>query len=334
MDDLIKDNEDNWFVDICKWAESHNLSHKQFPRDITQLQNIIEIDLSDTNIEEIPPQIKNLTKLVVLSACGNNIKELPLELFKLKSLCMLDLANNKISIITNKIDNLSLLFLDISNNPIETLPQIIYKKQRINTLNLHNTNIQTIPEDICQLKNLNTLTFDDKHLPSIAKCLSSFTNINSINLTKSNYDETSKIIQNLDLKYDTKEWIGKEHKRKNGIIKLCQESKFTPEDDMEDMVEYGLSIVNKEPEEALRMYHEVITIYNLNEQQYLLPNNIFELSITIVLNIADTDIAQAVKLLDIIDLGMFRIETIDKLIVKTDNEEYKRVLKGMKEELA
>lgn len=320
----------DWYDEFSKWAKQYYKD--DLVKNKTALENITQLDISDKNINEIPPQIENLTKLLVVSADCNNIQELPLDLFKLKSLSMLALSDNKISIIPNEIEQVNIFYLDISNNPIKELPAIIYKKKRMSNLYIHNTNIETIPEDIFQLKNLTTLTFDDKHLPTIAKYLSSFTNIDSINLTCSNYDETSQLIQNLALKQDIQEWLNKEHKKTNGVIKIFQESKFTPEDDMGNMVEYGLSVVNKEPEEALRMYHEAIELYEEHEEQYPLPADIVDLSIAIVLNTADTDMVHAIHHLHIIDVEELRLETIDKLIEKTDDEEYKRVLEGMKEE--
>lgn len=334
MNKIIEDtNTNDWFDDICKWAEKYDLNHEGFPKDKTLLENMSQLEICNSDIEEIPLQIENLRKLVVVLADCNNIKELPLELFKLKSLAMLSLSNNNISEIPHEIEKINIFYLDISNNPIKTLPEIIYKKKRISNLLLHNTNIQNIPEDICQLKNLTALTFDDKHLPTVVKYLAFFPNINSINLTHSNYDETSPLIQNLNLKYDKKEWLNKEHKKSNGVIKIFQESKFTPEDDMEGMVEYGLSVVNNEPEEVLRMYHDAMNLYEENDRKYPLPAEIIDLSIEIVVNIAKTDIQQAINLLDIIEIEDFRLEAIDKLLVLTNDEYYKVVLKDMKEKL-
>lgn len=326
----------NWYEVFCEWAKPYyenKVGSNVIFKDKDTLENITQLDICDENINEIPPQIENLSKLSVVSADCNNIQELPLELFKLKSLTALSLSNNKISIIPNEIEQVNIFYLDISNNPIKELPPIFYKKKRISNLYLHNTNIDTIPKDICQLKNLTTLTFDDNHLPTIANYLSSFTNIDSINLTHSNYDETSQLIQNLGLKYDAQEWLSKELKRTNGVIKIFQDNTFTPKDDMEGMVEYGLSVVNKEPEEALRMYYEVMELYEEHEEQYPLPADIVDLSIAIVLNTADTDMVHAIHHLHIIDVEELRLETIDKLIVKTDDEEHKRVLEGMKEGL-
>ncbi len=337
MTKIIEDtNTNDWYNKFCQWAEKYYLTN-EFDNikilDKDYLENITELDICDKNINEIPPQIGNLKKLVVVLADGNNIKELPLELFKIKSLAMLSLSNNNISEIPHEVEKVNIFYLDISNNPIKTLPEIIYKKKRISNLLLHNTNIQNIPEDICQLKNLTTFTFDDKHLATVVKYLSYFPDINSINLTHSNYDETSPLLQNLDLKYEKKEWLNKEYKKSDGVIKIFQESTLTPEDDMESMVEYGLSVVNNEPEEALRIYYEVMELYKENNRKYPLPAEIIDLSIAIVLNIAKIDIQQAINLLDIIEVEEFRLETIDKLLLMTDDEDYKVVLKGMKEGL-
>ena len=336
MTKIIEDtNTNDCYNKFCQWAEKYYLND-EFGNikfiDKDSLENITELNICDKNINEIPPQIENLSNLLVVLADCNNIKELPLDLFKLKSLAMLSLSNNNISEIPHEIEKVNIFYLDISNNPIKTLPEIIYKKKRISNLLLHNTNIQVIPENVCQLKNLITLTFDDKHLPTVVKYLSYFPNINSINLTHSNYDETSPLIQNLNLKYDKKEWLNKEHKKSNGVIKIFQETTLTPEDDMESMVEYGLSVVNNEPEEGLRMYYETMELYEEHEKKYTLPAEIIDLSIAIVLNIAKTDIQHAINLLDIIEVEEFRIETIDKLIEKTDDEKYKIVLEKMKEE--
>lgn len=100
---------------------------------------------------------------------------------------------------------------------------------------------------------------------------------------------------------------------------------------MEGMVEYGLSVVNNEPEEALKIYYEVMELYEEDKRKYPLPAEIIDLSIAIVLNIAKIDIQQAINLLDIIEIEDFKLETIDKLLVMTDDEYYKVVLEGMKE---
>jgi hypothetical protein len=304
-----------------------------FLKDKNSLQDIVELDISNKNINEIPSQIEKFSKLTLLIADCNNIENLPSELFKLKSLSMLSLSNNQISVLPNKIEDINIFYLDISNNPIKTLPEIIYKKKRISNLFLHNTSIEFISEDICQLKNLITLTFDDKHLPTIVKYLSSFPNIDSINLTHSTHDETSLLIQNLGLRIVSENWLSKEQKKDTGVVKIFEKSTFTVEDDMEGMVEYGLSVVKNEPEEGLRMYHEAMDLYEENDRRYPLPVEIIDLSIEIVLNTAKKDIQKAINLLDIVEVEEFRVEAIDKLLVMTDDEYYKVVLKGMRKEL-
>ena len=325
-------NDLNWFDDICKWADKYDLNHEDFPRDKTLLENMIQLDICDKNINEIPPQIEHLSKLLVLMACNNNIKELPKKFFNLKSLSMVSFSNNKISVIPDEIENLSLILFAMANNPLETIPQSFYRKKRINTLYLHNTELNTLSDDIFQLKNLHKLTFDDKHLPFIAKNIHLLSNINTINLRESNYTETSEIIQNLGFKFDIKKWIENEDKLDNGNIMLSKENKddYDAEQHAEDLVNYALEIVDSNPLKALELFY---VADSLCKQEGIFPNEMIDLSMEIVLNIADSDMEQAIKLLDIIDIEYFRIETIDKLRAKTDDDKYKLILEVMKERL-
>ncbi len=331
MDEIKKDSNDlNWFDDICKWADKYDLNHEDFPRDKTLLENMIQLEICNNNIEEIPPQIKYLTKLLVIMACDNNIKEIPKEIFNLKSLCMVTFTNNKISVIPDEIEKLSLMFLRISNNPLEIIPQSLYRKKRLNSLYLHNTKLHAISDDIFQLKNLSKLTFDDKHLPFIAKNIHLLPNINTINLRESNYTEISEIIQNLGLKFDIKKWIEKEHKLDNGSIMLSKENKddYDVEKHVKDLLDYALEIVASNPYKALELFYEADS---LCKQERVFPNEMIDLSMEIVLNIADLEIEQAIKLLDIINIKYFRIETIDKLVLKVTDERYKMMLEDIKE---
>lgn len=333
MDEIKKDTDDlNWFDDICKWADKYDLNHEDFPRDKTLLENMIQLDICDKNINEIPPQIEHLSKLLVLMASNNNINELPKELFNLKSLSMVSFSNNKISVIPDEIENLSLIFFAMANNPLETIPQSFYRKKRINTLYLHNTKLNTLSDDIFQLKNLHKLTFDDKHLPFIAKNIHLLSNIDTISLRESDYTETSEIIQNLGLKFDIKKWIEKEDKLDNGIIMLSKENNddYDAERHAEDLVNYALEIVDSNPLKALELFYEADS---LCKQEGIFPNEMIDLSMEIVLNIANTNMEQAIKLLDIIDIEYFRIETIDKLVLKVTDERYKMMLEDIKEVL-
>lgn len=93
---------------------------------------------------------------------------------------------------------------------------------------------------------------------------------------------------------------------------------------------YGLSVVNNEPEEALRIYYEAMELYEENNRKYPLPVEVIDLRIEIVLSTAKTDIQHAINLLDIIEIEEFRVETIDKLLLVTDDKESKSVLEDMK----
>jgi hypothetical protein len=74
-------------------------------------------------------------------------------------------------------------------------------------------------------------------------------------------------------------------------------------------------------------------LYEENNRKYPLPVEVIDLRIEIVLNTAKVDIQQAINLLDIIEIEEFRVETIDKLLVLTSDDDYKVVLEDMKQNI-
>jgi len=85
--------------------------------------NLLELDRSYEDIEEIPSQIGYMSKLVRLYLGHNDIKEIPKEISKLTNLEMLDINDNKITIIPRAISQLTNVnWLDLSNNQIIKIP--------------------------------------------------------------------------------------------------------------------------------------------------------------------------------------------------------------------
>ncbi|MEG4583161.1 leucine-rich repeat domain-containing protein [Microcoleus sp. MON1_C5] len=62
-------------------------------------KNLIELDLSWLNLEELPPEIVNCTHLTRLNLSHNKITSIPDVLGQLSNLTSLDLGNNYITCI-------------------------------------------------------------------------------------------------------------------------------------------------------------------------------------------------------------------------------------------
>lgn len=77
---------------------------------------------------------------------------------KLKNLQVLRLQNNKLSNISPNLGDLSnLLYLEINQNPINTLPNSITNLFLLNELKIYNSKLQKLPRNLALLKNLKIL---------------------------------------------------------------------------------------------------------------------------------------------------------------------------------
>jgi len=91
--------------------------------DLTQYPFLVSLILSDNQIKEIPTSIKNLKYLNYLSIFGNKIKTLPKEIFELPNLDTLWFNDNQIDNLPEEIfsaQNLKEVWF--SNNPYENMP--------------------------------------------------------------------------------------------------------------------------------------------------------------------------------------------------------------------
>eukprot|EP00261_Vitis_vinifera_P032198 XP_019073441.1 PREDICTED: TMV resistance protein N-like [Vitis vinifera] len=112
---------------------------KKFPNIQGNMENLLELYLASTAIEELPSSIGHLTGLVLLDLkwC-KNLKSLPTSICKLKSLENLSLSGcsqlESFPEVTENMDNLKELLLD--GTPIEVLPSSIERLKGLVLLNL------------------------------------------------------------------------------------------------------------------------------------------------------------------------------------------------------
>ena len=232
-----------WIDNLCSWADQHNLDEKIFPRtragleelkslrlsnlsidalpnDISKLQNLESLYLCDNNLKTIPKWISKLQNLKVLHISNNKLTDLPYELFNLKYLVDLCLHKNQLTILPEEIGKLTnLTQLSISNNNISKLPQNIIKLKRILSFQIENTLIEHMPAKFLENKRIKILCINDEILAEIAKELIA-TDIDTINLTASNYNEFSEIVQALNLHIDDTQWMAEEDKMDRGCVLL------------------------------------------------------------------------------------------------------------------
>ncbi|RVW60037.1 TMV resistance protein N [Vitis vinifera] len=134
---------------------------KKFPNIQGNMENLLELYLASTAIEELPSSIGHLTGLVLLDLkwC-KNLKSLSTSICKLKSLENLSLSGcsklESFPEVMENMDNLKELLLD--GTPIEVLPSSIERLKGLVLLNLRKCkNLVSLSNGMCNLTSLETL---------------------------------------------------------------------------------------------------------------------------------------------------------------------------------
>ncbi len=119
----------------------------KFPQEITQLINLIELYLTNNQLNILPPEISQLTNLTTLNISKNQLSTLPPEIIQLINLKELYLVSNQLNIFPPEILQLtSLTKLDLSGNQISTLPPEISQLTNLTELDLEDNLLKLPPE--------------------------------------------------------------------------------------------------------------------------------------------------------------------------------------------
>ncbi len=131
---------------------------KSIPSEISQLSELVSLELNDNKIDKIAPEIGELRRLKNLILMNNNISELPTEFSKLEKLEVLGLAYNQLGDIPSQIISLpKLKALDLAGNQISEINENIHKLANLELLILSDNPIKQLPSKINELKKLKQL---------------------------------------------------------------------------------------------------------------------------------------------------------------------------------
>jgi Leucine-rich repeat (LRR) protein len=140
----------------------------KFPDDISKLQHIELLDLSDNQLTFLPESIGLLKNLSRLNLSDNKISELPSSMKNMSNLRAISLSNNEMyQLPKNLLEFTQLEFLDISYNNFLHLPQDIDKLANLEILFANDNKLSTIPHSLSNIKSWTLLDFKYNHiLPS------------------------------------------------------------------------------------------------------------------------------------------------------------------------
>lgn len=88
------------------------------------------------------------------------------------------------------------------------------------------------------------------------------------------------------------------------------------ESHMNFLIEEASLIVESDPYEALKLYNDAFKLY---DEVGHFPHEILDLSVSIVVNIAKTDIDEAIKQLKIIDVEHYELDALNNILIYAKN---------------
>gem|GEM_PF-115739 len=164
-----------------------NLNHNhlsQLPAEITTLQNLTWLDLSFNSLNQLPAEMATLQNLTRLDLSDNNLNQLPAEITALQNLTGLNLSHNGLSQLPGEITTLqNLTRLDLSHNDLSQLPGEITTLQNLTQLDLSHNGLSQLPAEMVALQNLTWLDLSHNNLNQLPPEISTLQNLTLLNLS-------------------------------------------------------------------------------------------------------------------------------------------------------
>lgn len=135
------------------------------PDEIEKLTNLTTLVLHSNQIDTLPNTIGKLVKIKLLDCSRNRLNSLPQALDNLPQLSVMNFGSNILQSIPSQSANTKLGILDLSNNRLESFPDVCYA-ELVHLSEIYiNGNIMTeIPTTISRLQALKILNIADNSI--------------------------------------------------------------------------------------------------------------------------------------------------------------------------
>ncbi|KAG7270171.1 hypothetical protein CRUP_026172 [Coryphaenoides rupestris] len=177
-------------------ARANNLKNSGVPDDIFQLDELSVLDLSYNQLSEVPRDLENSRNMLVLNLSHNAMEGIPNQLFiNLTDLLYLDLGDNKLDSLPPQMRRLvHLQTLILNNNPLmhaqlRQLPAMV----ALQTLHLRNTQRtqSNIPTSLEGLTHLADVDLSCNDLSRVPECLYTLGSLKRLNVSSNQITELS-----------------------------------------------------------------------------------------------------------------------------------------------
>jgi len=135
----------------------------------------------------------------VIEMWGNNLNgEILASIGNLQNLLYLNLYNNQLSSLPESFGNLqNLLYLNLYNNQLSSLPESFGNLQNLSELHLSDNQLSSLPESFGNLQNLSDLYLSDNQLSSLPESIGNLQNLSDLYLSYNQLSSLPESIGNL-----------------------------------------------------------------------------------------------------------------------------------------
>ncbi len=136
-----------------------------FPLEILSLADTLEVlDLSNNHLSSLPNEFAQLHQLKIMFASNNQFKTLPAVLGQCKKLEMVGFKSNQICEVANDSLPSQLRWLILTDNHIETMPDSLGERPRLQKLALAGNKLRALPQTLAQASNLELIRISANQL--------------------------------------------------------------------------------------------------------------------------------------------------------------------------
>ena len=141
---------------------------KEIPKEIGQLMQLTQLNLSSNKLTILPDSLGQLTQLTELNLSSNQLTALPDSLGQLTQLQLLFLVGNQLTVLPDSLAQLSRVKnLSIGNNPLINIPEWIGNFLCLEELNIYDLHLKELPAFLSKLVSLTTLIAAQNLLTSL-----------------------------------------------------------------------------------------------------------------------------------------------------------------------
>ncbi len=154
------------------------------PDSFERLTGLVDLDLSNNLLSYLPGSLTALRNLIHLRTSHNRLEDL-VDLFQeMDSMQTFDVSHNQIKTAPDSLFRPSLIFLNLGENRISSLPSALRACTELRYLNLSSNQLEELPAEIGQLRSLVNCNLSSNQLEQLPPQIGNLTSLTALDITE------------------------------------------------------------------------------------------------------------------------------------------------------